>query len=52
MDRNRTITILKNYKILSLILIFPAWIIMELGLMFFSIFNSWWFKKKLFGFIF
>ncbi len=45
MDRNRTITILKNYKILSLILIFPAWIIMELGLMFFSIFNSWWFKK-------
>ena len=45
MDRNRTITILKNYKVVSLILLFPAWLIMELGLMFFSIFNGWWFKK-------
>ncbi len=40
MDRNRIITILKNYSCLSLILIFPAFIIMELGLLFFSIKNK------------
>jgi GT2 family glycosyltransferase len=45
MDRNRMITALKNYKLISLILLFPAFILMELGLLFFSIFNGWFIKK-------
>lgn len=44
-DRNRIITILKNYNFFSLLILFPAWFIMELGLLFFSIFNGWFFKK-------
>lgn len=40
MDRNRTITILKNYHVITLLLIIPAVIIMELGLLFFSFFNG------------
>ena len=46
MDRNRTIAILKNYSLPTLILIFPAWFIMELGLLIFSL-QSGWFKKRL-----
>lgn len=46
MDRNRIITILKNYHLLTLILIFPAFIIMEIGLLFFSL-QSGWFKEKI-----
>ncbi len=46
MDRNRIIAILKNYHILTLILIFPAFIIMEFGLILFSL-KSGWFKDKL-----
>jgi GT2 family glycosyltransferase len=45
MDRNRIMTALKNYKFISLLILFPAWLIMELGLFFFSIFNGWFFKK-------
>lgn len=45
MDRNRIITALKNYKLTSLILLFPAFLLMELGLLFFSIFNGWFIKK-------
>ena len=45
MDRNRLITIFKNYNIISLLFILPALIIMELGLLFFSIFNGWFLKK-------
>lgn len=40
MDRNRTITILKNYHVITLLLIIPAVIIMELGLLFFSVLNG------------
>jgi len=40
MDRNRAITILKNYHIVTLLLIIPAVIIMELGLLFFSVLNG------------
>lgn len=40
MDRNRLISILKNYHIITLLLIFPAALLMELGLLFFSIFNG------------
>jgi GT2 family glycosyltransferase len=46
MDRNRTIVMLKNYSWLTLILIFPAWLLMEIGLFIFSIQNGW-FKEKL-----
>lgn len=46
MDRNRTIAILKNYAWPTLILVFPVWLIMELGLLIFSIQNGW-FKKRL-----
>lgn len=46
MDRNRIITILKNYRALTLVLIFPAFIVMELGQIYFSLRNSW-FKKKI-----
>ena len=46
MDRNRIITIIKNYHWLTLVLIFPAFIIMELGLALFA-FQSGWYKEKL-----
>jgi GT2 family glycosyltransferase len=46
MDRNRIITILKNYYWLTLVLIIPAFIVMEGGLVLFSI-QSGWFKEKL-----
>lgn len=45
MDRNRIITILKNYNVISLLLLFPIFFIMEIGLLFFSIFNGWFIKK-------
>lgn len=46
MDRNRIIEILKNYKLATLILISPAFILMEIGLLFFSI-KGGWFSEKL-----
>lgn len=46
LDRNRTIAIIKNYTLPTLILVFPAWLVMELGLLLFSL-QSGWFKKRL-----
>jgi len=46
MDRNRMIAMLKNYHWATLILIFPAFLIMEIGLLFFS-FTNGWFKEKI-----
>lgn len=46
MDRNRIISILICYKIPTLFLIFPAFVIMELGLILFSI-SGGWFKDKM-----
>jgi len=46
MDRNRTIVLLKNYSCLTLILISPALILMEIGLLIFSLQNGS-FKEKL-----
>jgi GT2 family glycosyltransferase len=46
MDRNRILAILECYKLLTLVLIFPAFIIMELGLILFSL-KSGWFKEKM-----
>jgi GT2 family glycosyltransferase len=41
MDRNRIIAIIKNYHFLTLLLIFPAWLVMELGLVLFSLKQGW-----------
>jgi len=46
MDRNRIIEMLKNYRMGTLLLIFPAFIFMELGLLAFSL-RGGWFKEKL-----
>lgn len=46
MERNRFLTIVTNYKIGTLLLIFPAFLLMELGLFMFSIKNKTW-KTKL-----
>lgn len=42
MERNRLYTLLKFYRLKTLILIFPAWLIMELGLTLFAIVRSFW----------
>ncbi|MCF7820478.1 MAG: glycosyltransferase family 2 protein [Candidatus Pacebacteria bacterium] len=46
MERNRLLTILLFYKVRTLVLILPALLILELGLIIYSIFNNW-FKVKL-----
>lgn len=46
MDRNRTLAILKNYRLATLFLIFPAYVIMELGLIFFALKGGWFKEKK------
>jgi len=46
LERNRLIVAWKNYSILSLILFFPALLIMELALIIFSL-RSGWFKEKM-----
>lgn len=46
MDRNRIISILKCYHWATLVLIFPAFVIMELGLILFSL-KTGWFKEKI-----
>ena len=46
MDRNRIIVMLKNYHWLTLALIVPAFLAMELGLIFFALKNGW-FKEKI-----
>lgn len=46
MDRNRIIAILKNYHILTLLLILPAFLVMEIGLILFSWKSGWWPEKK------
>ncbi|MBI5766031.1 glycosyltransferase family 2 protein [Candidatus Falkowbacteria bacterium] len=48
MERNRWIILLQNYRILTLIMILPALILMELGMIFYAIKNGW-FKEKLFS---
>ncbi len=46
MDRNRIITIIICYKKLTLLLVAPAFIVMELGLILFSL-KTGWFKEKI-----
>lgn len=45
MERNRLLNILTNYKLATLILILPAWLLMELGLFLFAIKNKTWTTK-------
>ncbi len=45
MERNRLIVLLQNYKLATLILIAPAFLLMELGMLGFSIFKGWWYQK-------
>ena len=46
MDRNRIIVMLKCYHLLTLMLIFPAFLVMEFGLILFSLKSGWWSEKK------
>jgi GT2 family glycosyltransferase len=46
MDRNRMIAMLKNYHWATLLMIAPAFVIMELGLILFSL-KTGWFREKL-----
>lgn len=50
MERNRFICLLENYKIGTLILIFPALVAMEIGLFLFSLKTGFWREKlKVYG---
>lgn len=46
MDRNRIVVMIKHYKLLTLLLVFPAFLFMEFGLILFSL-KSGWFREKL-----
>lgn len=45
MDRNRIVVMIKHYKFLTLLLISPAFLFMEFGLILFSL-KSGWFREK------
>ena len=49
MERNRQYTLLKYYKLKTLILIFPAWIAMEIGVTLFAIMRGFW-RERLRGY--
>lgn len=46
MERNRYITIFSFYKLKTLLLVLPALIIMDIGILFYSVVNNW-FKTKI-----
>jgi len=46
MDRNRILVILESYHVLTLFLIFPAFLFMEFGLVLFSL-KTGWFREKI-----
>ncbi|MDO8669181.1 MAG: glycosyltransferase family 2 protein [Candidatus Buchananbacteria bacterium] len=50
MDRNRFIVLLQNYRLLTILLISPMLLFMELGIIIFSIKNGW-FKEKIKGYL-
>lgn len=53
MDRNRILSILKCYRLPTLILIFPAFLLMEFGLLVFSLKGGWFGEKlKVYGYFF
>jgi GT2 family glycosyltransferase len=45
MERNRLYTLLKFYKLKTLILIFPAWLVMEIGILGFSLIRGFFIEK-------
>ena len=45
LDRNRIMAILKNYHWATLMLILPAFVVMEIGLIFFAYKNGWFYEK-------
>lgn len=45
LDRNRIILVLKNYKLLTLILFLPAFALMEIGETLFALQSGWWKEK-------
>ncbi len=47
-ERNRLLVLLENYRLGTLIVIFPAWLVMEIAVVAFSLKNGW-FKQKLKG---
>jgi len=49
-ERNRLITIIKNYQLSTLALLFPAILAVEVGMILFSFFGGWG-KEKLAGYI-
>jgi GT2 family glycosyltransferase len=49
MERNRFLVLAKNYHVATLVLILPALIIMEFGLLAFSFRSGWW-REKLKGY--
>lgn len=52
-ERNRLWVMLKNYKIGTLLIIFPAWFLMEIGQIFFAITNKRFLQKlKSYGWLF
>ncbi len=52
MERNRFIIILQNYHVLTLLMIMPALLAMELGSFGFSLFSGWWKEKfKVYAYI-
>lgn len=44
-ERNRIVTIMKNYEIKTLVLIFPAFLLTEIGLLFYSLVSGLFFSK-------
>lgn len=49
MERNRWVVLLQNYRLATILLILPALILMELGIILFSLKNGW-FKEKIKGY--
>lgn len=45
MERNRLILMLENYRLATLMLIAPAFLIMEVGIFFYALKNGWWREK-------
>ena len=53
MERNRFMVMFANYSLLTLLLICPMLLVMELGLFLFSFKNGWWREKlKVYGYFF
>lgn len=44
-ERNRLWVSLKNYKLLTILLLFPAWLVMEIGQWIFAVKNKYWREK-------